>query len=94
MQTEDLMPADEFCVHYDAEFSFVHSLHEYGLIKIITIENNLFIEKSQLHELEKLVRFHYEMDINLEGIEAITHLLQRINEMQTELSKLRNQLES
>jgi len=94
MQTEDLMPADEFCVHYNAEFSFVHSLHEYGLIKIITIENNSFIEKSQLHELEKLVRFHYEMDINLEGIEAITHLLQRINEMQSEISKLRNQLES
>jgi len=94
MQTEDLMPADEFCVHYNAEFSFVHSLHEYGLIKIITIENNSFIEKSQLQELEKLVRFHYEMDINLEGIQAITHLLQRINEMQSEISKLRNQLES
>jgi hypothetical protein len=92
MQTEDLMPVNEFCIHYNAEFSFVHSLHEFGLIEITTLENDSFIQKSQLCELEKLVRLHYDMDINLEGIEAITHLLQRINEMQHKITTLQNKL--
>ncbi len=92
MEQEELMPVDEFCLHYNAEFPFVHSLHQHGLIEIITIENTTFINKNQLHELEKLTRLHYDMDINLEGIEAITHLLQRIHAMQLEITKFKNQL--
>jgi chaperone modulatory protein CbpM len=92
MQTEELMPVNEFCIYYNAEFSFVHSLHESGLIEIISVEDTLFIHKNNLHELEKFVRLHYDMDINLEGIEAIDHLLHRINEMQLEISRLRNKL--
>jgi len=43
-------------------------------------------------ELEKYVRFYYELDINLEGIETVSYLLQRINTMQNELKTLTNRL--
>ena len=92
MQTEDMISLDVFCTHYHAEYSFVHSLHESGLIEITTIENAVFIHKDQLSELEKFVRLHYEMDINLEGIEAVNHLLNIVNELQSEINTLKNKL--
>jgi len=42
--------------------------------------------------LEKFVRFYYELDINLEGIETISHLLERVNALQDELTMLKNRL--
>ena len=91
MEQQDLMPADEFCIHYKAEFSFIHSLHQSGLIEITTIENTAFINKEELNTLEKFVHFHYDMDINIEGIEAINHLLERVNEMQLKINQLKGE---
>ena len=46
----------------------------------------------KLSEIEKLVRLHYDLDINLEGIEAITYLLNRVKNMQAEIILLKNRL--
>jgi hypothetical protein len=46
----------------------------------------------QLTELEKLVRLRYELDINLEGIDAIIHLLKKLQGMQDEIIILKNKL--
>ncbi len=89
---ENLIPAYEFCANHNIEISFIHSLQETGLIEITTIEETGYIPSSQLQELERIVRLHYDLDINLEGIETINHLLQRINEMQDEITILRNRL--
>ncbi len=41
----------------------------------------------------RIIRLYYELDINLEGIEAIIHLLQRIDtHQQEEIIALRNRL--
>lgn len=82
----------EFCIHHQIELEFIHSLHQSGLIEIDTIKEEQFIPVEQLSHLEKLVRFHYEMDINLPGIESINHLLSRITEMQVQILKLTNKL--
>ena len=52
----------------------------------------IFLLARSVPELEKLVRFHYEMDINLEGIEAIHHLLQQMKTMQDEMKALKTGL--
>lgn len=92
MQNKNLMPVKEFCEHYNVEFSFISSLEELGLTEIATIEQKQFIYTSQLQQLEKFIRLHYEMDINMQGIEAITHLLNRIGRMQQEITRLKNKL--
>jgi hypothetical protein len=92
MQKENLISVNEFCVNHNIEISFINSLQEKGLIEIMTIEETWFIDVGQLQQLEKIVRFYYEMDINLEGIETITHLLQRISFMQDEIIALKNKL--
>ena len=92
MGTEYLIALDEFCASHNIEISFISSLHQSGLIEITTIKNSGFLEVDQLKQLEKYVRFFYDLDINLEGIETIDYLLHQINSMQDEIINLRNRL--
>ncbi len=92
MQTEDLIAASDFCTYHKIEYSFINSLNEYGLITITTLHENRYIPLSELSRLEQFVRLHTDLDINLEGLEAISNLLQKIEGMQNELTALKNKL--
>ena len=89
---KDLIAADEFCQHYNIEYSFINSLQQHGLIEITTIQETGYLPTNQLSVLEKLIRLHTDLEINLEGIEAVNYLLQRIEEMQDEITMLKNKL--
>jgi hypothetical protein len=92
MKSDDLIPAEEFCDHYKVEFSFINYLHQFGLIEITTVEETYYIPQVELRKLEQLVRLHYDLNINLEGIDAITHLLDRVNGLQLQITSLKNRL--
>ena len=92
MQNENLISANECCLHYHIELAFINYLHEYGLIETIAIEQEQFIPAAQLQQLEKFIRMHYELNINIEGIEAIAHLLSRVEKLQEEIAGLKNKI--
>jgi chaperone modulatory protein CbpM len=92
MQTDYLISVDEFCASHNIKSAFITTLQKNGLIEITTIRDAVFVDSNQLQQLEKIVRLHYELDINLEGIETINYLLQRIISMQEEMVMLRNRL--
>ena len=87
-----LISAEEFCENHHIEVSFVRTLRDSGLIEITNIEQTEYIQANQLKELESIVHLYYELDINLEGIETIYYLMQRMNSMHDELTALRNRL--
>ena len=91
MQT-DLIPAKAFCASHAIEQSFIQTLYESGLIEITFIEEDPFVPAAQLEQLERMVRLYFEMDINVEGIETIVHLLHSIHSMQQEMNVLKNKL--
>ena len=82
----------QFCSHYQAEHQFISQLHQSGLIELVTEEDEPLIPVEQLTVLEKFTRLHYELDINTEGIETISYLLQRIEAMQAEMDNLKARL--
>jgi hypothetical protein len=92
MEMKKLISTHEFCASHHIEISFIQSLEETGLIEITTIEETEFIQKSQLQQLEKIVRLYNELGINIEGIDTVTHLLQRIIGLQDEVTALKNRL--
>ena len=92
MQEHELIPAQEFCTHHHVELNFIYLLKEYGLIEIISDEGNDYLSPDRLNELEKIVRLHYDLDVNLEGIDVILHLLKQLEASQKEAIELRNQL--
>jgi hypothetical protein len=92
MQEEYLISVDEFCSRQNIKISFISSLHENGLIEITTSKGGEYLDSDQLLRIEKFIRLYYEFDINLEGIETITHLLTRIDSMGEEIIHLKNRL--
>lgn len=92
MPNEELIAIEEFCISHNVEVSFLDALCQSGLLEVSRVENTTFISYEQLPDLEKLVRFHYDMDINLEGIEAINHLLLQMKAMREEMKVLRSRL--
>ncbi len=92
MKKENFIGAIEFCSSHNIELSFLNILNENGLIHIENIDETSYIHESQLSELEKIVMFYYELEINLEGIETIIYLLQRCEMLQAEITTLRNRL--
>jgi len=92
MEQEELIPAKDFCLHHNIQYSFISSLENSGLISVTSIKRSTFIHVDDIHKLEKFVRLHYDLDINIEGIETINYLLERIEEMQREIVNLRNKL--
>jgi hypothetical protein len=89
---EKLIPIRDFCNSHDIEISFISLLEENQLIEVTKIEQSVYIPVNELQKLERLVRLRYELDINLEGIETILHLLHRIDNMQGEIRTLKNRL--
>ena len=92
MQAEHFISTDEFCAYHKIEFSFIKNLEDFGLIEVKTIEETRVIHEDQLEKLERILRLHQELEINMEGIDTITHLLLRINSMQEEIRSLKNKL--
>jgi len=92
MNQENLIALEEICTSYNIEIPFIHSLSEYGLIKVTIIQERLFVDHTQLPHLEKYINFHYTLGINIEGIETIHHLLQRMDALQEEINRLKNTL--
>jgi chaperone modulatory protein CbpM len=92
MQTADLIMAEAFCAGHHIELSFIRTLHESGLIDLTMEEDTAYLLADELPALEKFVRLHYDLSINREGIEAIAHLLFRVDQLQEEIRTLRNRL--
>ena len=92
MQTDQLILVDTFCVWHNVAVPFVNTLHEHGLIDITIKDEKAFISENNLKQVERLIRLHNDLEINLEGVEAITYLLEKLKHQQEEITALQNRL--
>ncbi|WP_295668441.1 chaperone modulator CbpM [uncultured Mucilaginibacter sp.] len=91
-EMENLIAITTICTYHEVEYTFINSLSEAGLLHLELIDQTSYIPESDLQRLEKMIRLHDELEINVAGIEAITHLLERIEQMQEELRVLKNSI--
>lgn len=78
MKTDALILVEQFCVSHGIDITFIAALHNSGLIEIIIVGEKQYLSPLQLKEAEKMMRLHYELEVNLEGIDIINNLLTRI----------------
>ncbi|HEY8782968.1 MAG TPA: chaperone modulator CbpM [Mucilaginibacter sp.] len=88
----DLIAITDICTYHEVEYTFISSLNEAGLVELKVINEAAYIPESDLQRLEKMIRMHRELEINVAGIEAITHLLERLERLQEEIRLLRNRV--
>ncbi len=89
----ELFAVTTFCSVHNIEYSFISMLQNEGLISITVENDDEFIEEEQLHDLEVYTRWHHEMGINPEGIDAIRHMVTKMRELQNELNMLKHKLQ-
>ncbi|HWV72431.1 MAG TPA: chaperone modulator CbpM [Pseudosphingobacterium sp.] len=82
----------EYCEQCEIEQQFVQSLQEEGLLEITVVSDELYIKEEQLNDLEQFRRWYYDLNINIEGIDAMKHLINKVTKMQQEINHLKNQL--
>ncbi len=92
MSIENFIPVNILCQHYNIEQSFFGNLSQIGLVEIHIVEKIPYIHKDAIYEIEKIIRMHQELEVNLEGIDIVFNLLQKIEALQTELTTVRNRL--
>ncbi|WP_111310022.1 chaperone modulator CbpM [Confluentibacter sediminis] len=92
MIAQHLISTETLCLHYNIEISFVDALNKMGLIQIEIIEQNQFLHPDQIGNLEKIIRLHHELNVNLEGIDVVFNLLEKERELRKELLAVKNRL--
>lgn len=92
MDTEKYIAIEQFCTYYNVPTSFLNKLNEYELVEIIKVESRLCVAKEQISDIEKLMRLHFDLDINMEGLDVINKLLKRVEILQQEITTLNNRL--
>lgn len=88
----ELIIISEYCVQSNLDPDFIVRLEDEGLIEISIINDERYIDLSQLRDIERYARMHYDLSVNIEGISVIQHLLDRIADMQEEMARLKQQL--
>ena len=94
MNTTHLISIQQFCTHYNVPVKFINALQDYELIEITITNNEDYLQTNQLNTIEKMMRMHYDLDINFEGIDAIYNLLKQVEQLQEEVRILKNKLSS
>lgn len=92
MNTDNLIRIEYLCEQYNVELAFINSLQEFGLINVMVVKESKYLSNEDLKEIEKLIRLHYELGINMEGIDVISNLLNQIADLKQELTVAKNKL--
>lgn len=79
----------DICRSNNIEQTFIQELHSNGLIEIIYQEEQAYIEEDQVLIVERFSTWHYELEINVQGIEVVQQLLERIEALQSEIKALK-----
>ena len=92
MEAINFIPLVQLCSHYKVETSFFKALNEAGLIEIITIEKVSCLHQDRINDVEKMIRIHHELNINIEGIDVVFNLLRKMDDLQIEINAVRSRL--
>jgi chaperone modulatory protein CbpM len=80
---------EELVKIYNVEITFFDSLEEAGLLQTETENEVKYVLYEELTVFEKLTNLHYDLEVNLPGLEVIKHLLTKIEKLQQENLHLR-----
>ena len=84
----DRISREELVKIYNIEITFFDSLEESGLLKIEKENEVKYLLYEELPAFERFANWHYDLEINLPGLEVIHHLLSKMEELRSENRRL------
>ena len=92
MENKEYLLVENICTYHKIDISLMDSLHSQGLLNLIYIDDQKYLFHEDLKETEKMIRLYDELGINVEGIDVIFNLLQKLDELQLELEITKKRL--
>ncbi len=86
---QELISVSEYCTIHRIDVTFVEMLAESGLVKLVSVRRKRYIPHDALRTIERMVNWHYELEVNAEGLEVADLLYQRVLALQEEVGRLR-----
>ena len=84
----DRISREELVKIYDIEITFFDSLEESGLLQTQTENEVKYLLYDELEVFERFANWHYDLEVNLPGVEIIHHLLQKMERLKDENRRL------
>ena len=84
---------EQFCILYEVPVSFIDSLVSYELIHTVQVGDVECLPEELIAKVERLMRLHYDLNINFEGLDVVNNLIGQINELNDEIYRLKNRLD-
>ena len=92
MENNELISIKKIIIHHNLDETFIENLETYQLIKFVVHDTDKYLLEEQLPVLQQIIRLHYDLQINMEGIDVITHMLGRMENMQQTIQQLEKKL--
>jgi|JI9StandDraft_2_1071091.scaffolds.fasta_scaffold701874_2 hypothetical protein len=92
MPVTKLIALKTFCLQHDIPADFILELHQHEIIQLVVEKRSRFIPIKQLQELERIIRIYRDLQLDINGIQTVLHLVNRLQEKDAEINALRNQL--
>lgn len=90
----DRISREELVKIYKIELQFFDELVEYGLLKTQTENEVHYLLYEELPAFERFANWHYDLEVNMPGLEIIHSLLQKLEQSNAERMSLLRKLNS
>lgn len=88
----DRISREELVKIYNIEITFFDELVDNGLLNVETEDNVRYLIYEDLQVFEKFANWHYDLEVNLPGLEVIHHMLRKIDDLHQKNRELMNKL--
>jgi len=92
MEIINYISINQLSTVYNISIDLVIVLEEEGLVQLENIKQVQYLHHDNLSLFEKILRIHNELKVNIEGIDVVLNLLDKINGLQDELTTTQNKL--
>ncbi|MCW3168098.1 chaperone modulator CbpM [Chryseobacterium sp. 09-1422] len=83
---------EELIKIYNIEITFFDELVDNGLLNVETEDNVRYLIYEDLQVFEKFANWHYDLEVNLPGLEVIHHMLRKMDDLHQKNRDLMNKL--
>ncbi|MCB9201911.1 MAG: MerR family transcriptional regulator [Flavobacteriales bacterium] len=88
MESKELINIKSIILYHKVDEDFISQVESFQLIDIIIKDTDKYIHTKQLPVLERVIRLHYELKVNMEGIDVIGNMMDKMEDMKERIRKL------